>query len=63
MNDELTHVDGQGRARMVEVGGKPLSRRTATAVGEFVAAPGTLDRLLAGDLPKGEALGVARVAG
>jgi cyclic pyranopterin phosphate synthase len=59
----LSHLDAQGRARMVDVGHKPIVRRTAIAAGEFVAAPGTLDRLFAGDLPKGEALAVARIAG
>jgi cyclic pyranopterin monophosphate synthase len=61
--DELTHLDEQGRARMVDVGAKPVVRRRATARGDFVAAPATLDRLVRGDLPKGEALAVARVAG
>jgi len=48
---------------MVDVGGKPSVRRTAVAEGFFVAASATLDRLLTGDLPKGEALAVARLAG
>ena len=48
---------------MVDVGGKPPLRRRAVAQGALVASPATLDRLLAGDLPKGEALAVARVAG
>jgi cyclic pyranopterin phosphate synthase len=48
---------------MVDVGAKPIVRREAVASGEFVAAAETLDRLLAGDLPKGEALAVARIAG
>jgi cyclic pyranopterin phosphate synthase len=59
----LTHLDAHGRARMVDVGHKPIVRRTAVAAGEFVAAPATLDRLLSGNLPKGEALAVARIAG
>ena len=63
MSDDLTHLDEQGRARMVDVGDKPPMKRTATAEGFFVAAAGTLDRLTAGDLPKGEALAVARLAG
>src|SRR5438046_2387330 len=63
MPDELTHLDAQGRASMVDVGHKPVVRRTAVAEGEFVAARATLDKLLAGDLPKGEALAVARIAG
>lgn len=48
---------------MVDVGGKPVEHRTAAAEGFLVARPETLDRLLAGDLPKGEALAAARVAG
>ncbi len=60
---DLTHLDDKGQARMVDVGDKPLVRRTAVAQGDFTAAGGTLDRLLAGNLPKGEALAVARIAG
>ena len=48
---------------MVDVGHKPPMHRTAVATGTLVAAAATLDRLVAGDLPKGEALAVARVAG
>lgn len=60
---KLSHVDDQGRARMVDVGAKPAVKRTAVAEGFFVAAPATLDRIFRGDLPKGEALAVARIAG
>jgi len=60
---ELTHLDENGRLRMVDVGHKPPMRRVAVAQGHFVAAESTLDRLLAGDLPKGEALAAARIAG
>ncbi len=63
MADELSHVDDQGQVRMVDVGDKPAQRREAVAEGDFVAAAATLDRLLAGDLPKGEALAAARLAG
>ncbi len=62
MSDRLTHIDEHGRARMVDVGSKPPMRRTAVAEGFFCAAGKTLDLLEAGDLPKGEALAVARVA-
>ncbi len=62
MPKELSHLDDQGRAQMVDVGHKPKVARTARACGDFVAEKATLDRLLAGDLPKGEALAVARVA-
>jgi len=59
----LTHVDGEGRVQMVDVGGKTPLRRRASAEGYFCAAPATLDRLMRGDLPKGEAVGTARIAG
>jgi len=48
---------------MVDVGDKPEVRRTAVAQGDFLARPDTLDRLLAGDMPKGDALAAARLAG
>ena len=60
---DLTHIDDRGRASMVDVGDKATVRRTAVAEGFLVAKPGSLDRLMRGDLPKGEALAVARVAG
>lgn len=63
MDKQLSHIDELGRARMVDVGHKQPQRRTARATGDFVAAEATLDRLVAGDLPKGEGLAVARVAG
>ncbi|MDG2291533.1 MAG: cyclic pyranopterin monophosphate synthase MoaC [Phycisphaerales bacterium] len=60
---KLTHLDTEGRATMVDVSSKPMVRRTAIAEGFFVASPDALDRLESGDLPKGEALGTARIAG
>ncbi|MCH8314842.1 MAG: cyclic pyranopterin monophosphate synthase MoaC [Planctomycetes bacterium] len=63
MSDELTHLDEQGRASMVDVGDKPPMRREATAEGFFCAAVTTLDKVEAGDVPKGEAIAVARIAG
>ncbi|MEE9404333.1 MAG: cyclic pyranopterin monophosphate synthase MoaC [Algisphaera sp.] len=60
---KLTHQNAAGHAQMVDVGGKPPMKRRAVAVGRFVAAPATLDLVMAGNLPKGEALAVARVAG
>lgn len=62
-NTPLTHIDELGRASMVDVGDKPPMKRTAIAEGFFVAASTTLDRVMAGDMPKGEALAVARIAG
>ena len=59
---DLSHVDeGTGDVRMVDVGGKPLSRRRAVARGRVRMAPATAERLRA--LPKGDALAVARIAG
>ncbi len=60
---ELTHLDTRGRARMVDVGGKPVTERRATASCEVRMAPDTARRLLEGDLPKGDALPVVRLAG
>jgi len=59
--DELSHLDATGAVRMVDVGGKPPSRRRAVACGEVRMAPETARRL--GELPKGDALAAARVAG
>jgi cyclic pyranopterin monophosphate synthase len=59
----LTHLDEAGRARMVDVGDKDVTRRTAVAACRVVMAPATAARLAEGDLPKGDALPVARIAG
>lgn len=61
--DKLTHTDEAGRASMVDVGDKPIVHRVAVAEGFFVAQHTTIDLLMKGDLPKGEALSVARIAG
>lgn len=63
MSEPLTHYDADGHARMVDVSSKPPLAREAVAEACLIAAEATLDRILAGDLPKGEALAVARVAG
>lgn len=60
---ELTHLDARGQARMVDVGGKAATSRTATAECQVVMAPATARRLLDGELPKGDALPVVRIAG
>ncbi|MCH2133593.1 MAG: cyclic pyranopterin monophosphate synthase MoaC [Phycisphaerales bacterium] len=59
----LTHVDEQGRVTMVDTSAKEPILRRAVAEGFLVAAEATLDRLLDGDLPKGDALATARIAG
>lgn len=61
--DRLTHLDDAGRARMVDVGDKDVTRRSATAGCRVVMSPATAARLADGDLPKGDALPVARLAG
>jgi cyclic pyranopterin phosphate synthase len=58
---DLSHVDESGDVRMVDVGGKPLSRRRAVAAATVRMAPGTAARLRG--LPKGDALVTARLAG
>jgi cyclic pyranopterin phosphate synthase len=59
----LTHVDDSGAARMVDVSAKDVTRRQAVATGR-VCVSGTVVDLLRGEgVPKGDALGVARVAG
>ena len=58
---DLSHVDDTGAVRMVDVGDKPLSRRRAVARASVRMAPETAKRL--GDLPKGDALATAQLAG
>jgi cyclic pyranopterin phosphate synthase len=58
---ELSHVDESGGVRMVDVGAKPLSRRRAVAAASVRMAPETARRLR--DLPKGDALVTAQLAG
>ena len=59
----LTHLDAEGRARMVDVSDKKETERTATAAGSVLMAPATLELILAGGVAKGDALAVARLAG
>lgn len=59
----FTHIDDAGAARMVDVTGKEITARTATARGRVRVSPEVVERLRAADLPKGDALAVARVAG
>ncbi len=60
---ELTHLDPSGRARMVDVGEKPATERRAVAQAVVRVSPETARRVRAGDAPKGDVLGVARIAG
>ena len=60
---DFTHFDEEGRALMVDVGGKAKTARTATARGAVVMAPETLTMIIAGKAKKGDVLAVARLAG
>jgi cyclic pyranopterin monophosphate synthase len=59
----FTHVDAHGAARMVDVSAKPVTTRTATATGRLRTSPEVVALLREEDLPKGDALAVARIAG
>lgn len=61
--EKLTHLDDRGQARMVDVGRKDDTRRTAVASGRLRMTPATLATVLAGDAPKGGVVEVARIAG
>jgi cyclic pyranopterin monophosphate synthase len=63
MSLELTHLDPAGRARMVDVGEKPATERRAVARATVRVSTDTANQVLAGDAPKGDVLGVARIAG
>lgn len=63
MANKLTHVDEQGRARMVDVGQKPDTERIAVARGEIHMKKETLDLIRAGQIKKGDVLTVAQIAG
>ena len=59
----LSHVRADGAALMVDVTDKPVTKRRATATATLITRPDVIDLVVAGKLPKGEALAVARVAG
>ena len=63
MSNQLTHLDEYGIASMVNISSKMPMLRTALAEGLFCAKAETIDAILRSDLPKGEALAVARVSG
>jgi cyclic pyranopterin phosphate synthase len=63
MTSEFTHFDARGQAAMVDVGGKPITERTATARVRVVMLPATAALIRSGGAKKGDVLGVARVAG
>lgn len=59
----LTHLDSAGNARMVDVGGKAETHRVAIAKGAIRMNAATLAAIAAGNAPKGDVLGTARIAG
>jgi cyclic pyranopterin monophosphate synthase len=59
----FTHLDESGAARMVDVSGKEVGARTATATGRVLLSGEAVALLRSGEVPKGDALGVARIAG
>jgi cyclic pyranopterin phosphate synthase len=63
MSNQLTHIDKEGRARMVDVGNKPDTDRMAIARGEVRMLPETLRLIRAGAIKKGDVLTIAELAG
>ena len=63
MTEQLTHLDAQGRATMVDVGDKHVTSRIAIAAGEVRMQPKTLTAIRDGNVPKGDVLAAARIAG
>ncbi|MCL4316432.1 MAG: cyclic pyranopterin monophosphate synthase MoaC [Gammaproteobacteria bacterium] len=61
--NKLSHFNARGEARMVDVGGKPVTLRRASAEGRIHMQPATLRLIMQGAHAKGDVLGVARVAG
>jgi cyclic pyranopterin phosphate synthase len=60
---KLTHVGPSGEARMVDISAKPVTSREARARGSVKMSTAALDAILRGNLPKGEVIGTARIAG
>ena len=62
-SDRLTHLDEEGRARMVDVGEKPITERVCVAASEVRMAKETLAAITDGRMPKGDVFATARLAG
>ena len=60
---ELTHLDADGKAHMVDIGGKAETRRVAVASGRIAMSPEALAAIRDGEVPKGDVLATARIAG
>jgi cyclic pyranopterin phosphate synthase len=61
--NELSHIDVEGKARMVDVGDKPVQKRTAIAVGHISLLPETIKLVKENQMKKGDVLGIAQIAG
>ncbi|MEM8860726.1 MAG: cyclic pyranopterin monophosphate synthase MoaC [Chloroflexota bacterium] len=61
--EKLSHIDEDGKARMVDVGAKTVTERTAVAAGAIYMKESTLNLILAGNMKKGDVLTVAQLAG
>ncbi len=61
--EDFTHFDDAGRAKMVDVGAKPLSQRTAVAAGRVLVSRDTFSLIASGGVKKGDVLTVAQIAG
>jgi cyclic pyranopterin phosphate synthase len=59
----LTHIDGDGRAQMVDVSAKPMSKRRAVAIGKIQLKRGTLELIAKDQIAKGNVFATARIAG
>jgi cyclic pyranopterin phosphate synthase len=62
VTNDLTHLDAAGEVHMVDVGGKSVTQRRAAAEAHITMSPEVKELLFGGDLPKGDALAMARVA-
>jgi cyclic pyranopterin phosphate synthase len=63
MVERLSHLDATGKARMVDVSGKDVTAREATASGRVLLSAAAVAAIRDGQVPKGDALAVARIAG
>ena len=62
-DSQMTHLNDRGEAQMVDITDKSITKRTAIAGGQVRMSLATLEAILAGNAPKGDALGTARIAG
>ncbi len=61
--NELSHIDADGKARMVDVGSKPVQKRTAIAAGHITLQTETIRFVQENQMKKGDVLGIAQIAG